>query len=1712
MKKKVLAVLTAMLTFLSIFALLTHVGAQEESADEVAPFTIDVSAAEVSRGSAVSVTFTRDAYDPAVFPESYNDWEYGINLWHNSEDGESLDFNWDWRFISDWTPDGSGHETREALIFTAGLPEGNDYGISGSCWYPGFSGYETDDQGGQQFTLHINEAKMPDNGFIFMVNQQTDEVHLTTNEEFMISAFASGADWIDVFFDWDDNRGWNAHWDGDSFVNCRRDYSHAGTYHLVAQAWYPDFDGNGDPVMGIDEDGAEYHVHHSVETSMMVYVDAPNGSLSFGNIDTPASISTGDGLEITIPMPESAEYMNASICVDEWDWQSNEPLWDEIDRTQGDSLTLVLPAGYLQDCGVAEGDTLRIEAYASAYGYDAADYVIKIPVINNINDTAVIFFEDPSFEDEANIPVNQDIQISVCLNGNDDIKAVRFFDGYGLRGDEEPDEDGVYRSGQSFGSSGSYSLYAMVTFDDWNEEWDGTDTDEREWVFTNVLRVNVESYGVTGPFEISLNSESITRGDTLEVTFTAAGSATNYWLDLWDDIEENNDIFHRYDWDYAWAGDWQEYGAPGQMARTMIISTAALPEGTYHIQGKANALGYEESRSNTVDLHVDEMEGRPDVLFVVDRTEAVTGEDITYSAFAPGADRLIIYQDYENGDWNQECDRDRFAKPVSYSRAGTYTLIACAVYGDEENEEYRFSDPVTVKISAPNGLLSFDEVVTPDFLVEEDSLAFTVWKPNGAKNLEVSVRVEGWDGDIFYDQIDQQDNQDSIAVNMSAENLSEHGVCTGDVIHIHANARGFGYDETDYDRKIPVVGHDSGQAVITFDEDVNMDSEGIGHALVNEDAHVTVRSTDEREIKTIRFYGGYDFWQDEGPNDGNEFHAGVSFGEAGVFSLLAMVTFDDWDDAWDGTDYDGREWVFTNVLKVEIGSNGVTEPFSIQLDRDTVTRGEKIRVTMSISGNATNYWLDGDLGGDWWYWVDEEARVAEFTTVNLEPGSYIIGASAGAPGLENVSSNHVRFTVLPKETSEAQFVIWPDEGEDLLLNQNMRVELYAPGARRVGFALDGSMWHFDENGKYCWGDGESWSDYSNVRWENEGEAGQHSLTAFAQYDDEEEWVVVGEKTVNVVSYGRLSFDTSTLPAYLIEGEDAQFSVRLPEYAETMNVQLHRDYRVGPEDEWDDGWRRDELAEWREWREGELAIDLSGTDLIDGEFIQIDFQAEGIGYERTEEGRRIPIVAASGTGAELSIETHILAEGRVSILKDEDVRWRVTPLEGNEITAVRFFDGLGWWEEGGEITRENHDEWFDGESFFAWTAYHEKGTFSVYAKVQLNGSSEWITTNVITVDSYSNGQTGPFDFTDPGDVTVTRGQLAYFSFTQSENADNYWVEAFGTDDGYSWQPDTFCDGNVVAMATSSLHVGEYDVRGRAGGYGLDWTESDSVVRLTVAEPSDNEVHLELDRTELLTNEGVFVSVYAPGALRIGFEIDGWRQDLEDGEGDYQWGETGESWNCYWENFAGSEPGTIVARACAQYEGNDEWVYSDPVNVTVTAPRGQAAMNTDSIPAFIVAGDGAAFSVPWPEGEDVWYLGYDLRLDGEELDHRDNTEGDEAGVYFEPHSLSAGQHVQFAVWAGGRGYEHNHIEFHIPVVDDVDDLATLVLPGNLVTIGEGAFEGGRFERVIVPEGCESIGPRAFANCEKLVIIQIPDSVTYIAGDAFEGSWNVRVERDG
>ena len=95
---------------------------------------------------------------------------------------------------------------------------------------------------------------------------------------------------------------------------------------------------------------------------------------------------------------------------------------------------------------------------------------------------------------------------------------------------------------------------------------------------------------------------------------------------------------------------------------------------------------------------------------------------------------------------------------------------------------------------------------------------------------------------------------------------------------------------------------------------------------------------------------------------------------------------------------------------------------------------------------------------------------------------------------------------------------------------------------------------------------------------------------------------------------------------------------------------------------------------------------------------------------------------------------------------------------------------------------------------------------------------------------------------------------------------------------------------------------------------------------------------------------------------------------------------------------------------------------------------------------------------------------------------------------------GDNIYTFIWFGQTG-GWSHM-FQAPYIPVLNEYTTLVLPKGLTKVEAGAFENGAFEVVVIPEGCTSVGDRAFANCRNLKIVFAPKGFSNYAGTAFAG----------
>ena len=113
-----------------------------------------------------------------------------------------------------------------------------------------------------------------------------------------------------------------------------------------------------------------------------------------------------------------------------------------------------------------------------------------------------------------------------------------------------------------------------------------------------------------------------------------------------------------------------------------------------------------------------------------------------------------------------------------------------------------------------------------------------------------------------------------------------------------------------------------------------------------------------------------------------------------------------------------------------------------------------------------------------------------------------------------------------------------------------------------------------------------------------------------------------------------------------------------------------------------------------------------------------------------------------------------------------------------------------------------------------------------------------------------------------------------------------------------------------------------------------------------------------------------------------------------------------------------------------------------------------------------------------------------------------------VYNEPNSTGSGLAASFdGSWYASEDGKNIHIQGFITEQFTGIGLPQVKLPASTFYVDDEAFVGNStIQSVVAPDGLQVIGTRAFADCANLKCITLPDSVSYVAEDAFENTPDV------
>ena len=1042
---------------------------------------------------------------------------------------------------------------------------------------------------------------------------------------------------VDEIDDDDDIGEW---WD--ESLSTYKSIGDAGVYQLQARAWYRKQVPGSTPAPDSGDENRSYY-KDSKPIEVTVTAD-PTNTIAFadGDIVVPPVLvyhegteqPTLDDLTVTVQKPANAERFDVQIKVDkngeDFSCTDKDPSPGVIQYTLGGKAMLE------KGIDPRYNNIVRVEVNAYATNYNGAHTWKFVPVVGEaLSDKLTLTVGGKS--DSVSAEVSTDVDLAIAAADGYTIQDVTLYDGEDFRNPEAVN-DQFYENDIDFNDDGTYYVFAKVNLLNVN-------TGAVTAVRTNAVKVVVTSQGEVGPFDISLDKTTVTSGEPVRVTFTQAANAVDYDLDVddrLDDVLGKNDDHWRYDYDWAWADEWSDPDNDGIFTRTAILSTAGLPETEdgYWVSAGAGAEGYRGRGTKEYNLMVKDPEDMPEVLFTVDRDEVLTSEDFTFSVRAPGANKVEVYMDYPSS-WCESRDRSQFSRPISYQNPGTYQLRACAYFDDGRKV---YSDNIeTVTVTATDDPLSFDRVPDiPAYLVCNENgvfasgLSFNVYMPANAETLSVQL----WEDDNYFKDFDQNDAVgNAVPVAVSADELTAQGMRPGDVLYVTVYAGARNRAGASWEIAIPIVASapNNKSATIALEGGLNPDEIPLNKDLT---VRVSPKNTTD-QIQAARFYDGYTLRNNSMRRQGGDYTEGTSYDRPGTYHLFALVTFEPGKDYWE--EGDTRNWVRTEVITVTVlPSDNKVGPFKILLDKDEVVQGEFVRVTFTKSQDATDYYFEDTDNGfdrDDWSW-DEAAdgRVAVIDTSRLNPDDYTLTARARADGYEAYVAESRTLTVNERDGQDVLFEVSADK---VVLSQDLFVNLNAPGAEATCIILD------KNDDDKAWGVEFNSATYTFY---NESEAGEHTLTAYAWYEGDDDPQLVATKTFEVVCNGVVGPVVVTgIPTYLKGDEQESFTVSKPENAEGMNVWIvacnsDKDRETVPGMSW-------------ESLTGDKVITLDASKLKVGnktyEYFRVEAYAYATGCQGSSFGENIRVVPASGGEVATASIATVERDGEVISYNDGD---------------------------------------------------------------------------------------------------------------------------------------------------------------------------------------------------------------------------------------------------------------------------------------------------------------------------------------------------------------------------------------------------------------------------------------------------------------------------
>ncbi len=1084
-----------------------------------------------------------------------------------------------------------------------------------------------------------------------------------------------------------------------------------------------------------------------------------------------------EDLTLTVNLPEHAEGMVMFGDYNDHSAGINE-------ETSDGPINLTIPKDELEPGTVID---FRITAWGA--GYDEVEKYFSIPVISKISNDVNLSLD---VDEDEKILINQPVGFTVSSNTSK-ISGIRLV--YGSYPDDYDNIDNTSYSDEiTFFEAGNYSVIANVMLEG-----------SEEWISTAPVSVNVVSYGMTGEFSIVKVNDStdldnpitVKRGEDVVVECSKSDNATYYGLYFLDVEDELDELGLSHD----------PYHAESD-SNIITLHTTGIRPGRYWLKAYSGAVGYEDMDSdNTFDLIVEDPDiPEGEVLFSLSENAQGTldtSEEFSVDAYCPGAEKIKIYTDYDNDDYSYfgEVEDGVYSGTYSYDKSGTYRLVAVGYRYDEDEGEWVTvgeSEPKTVTVMASTGenLILAPLQPIPDFLTAgEDDLNFEINTPAHAEFMTVFVESENDEG-VFETLVEEETESGTVEVNIPANHLENSMM-----VYVHIYAWGRGYNSASIDKEIAVVG--AATDGITFEASKT-------DVLVNEDIDFTVK-TEESVSEVFIYQGSFESRPD--PDDEGVYHNNWSFDSAGSYVFYAKAKLDTGDDT--------ETWITSAPITINVTSNGNAGAFHItsvngdtSLKPLTVKRGEIVGVEYSKSDHAENYWIeieklseDNEVE-DCFAYGGPNQLISYFGTAELEPGQYRFHAMACGTGYERTESDEFIYLTVTENDLDEGKIFFDVSKTKLNTYEEYTYSVYCPGAANL-------IIYFDYLNDKDWTDGSEGEGYTSEN--SYGGSGTYQLCAEAFDEDGEQ---IAKKTIEMTvesPNGEIEINLpKDLPEYITpDTKTVSFTVDKPENASTMTVEV-----------WAEGNTRSRKdLYYNEGYEGDsLDVEFNTEDIPEGWMVYVSVEAEGQGYETTTEIASIAVVDKISEEVTLTVD-------KKKALINEDIELTVTAADSNaRISEVQIYeDGSGYNQSEDKNPADN--------VYSTTTSFFDPGIYSIYTKVQLEGSEEWLTCQPVAITVTKLGKL-PIESLVlpelPDEICVGKGLS--ISVNRPENAIGYGLGIY-FQEGSAASYDEWDSDESVSLTVEPEYLAQYITEGmtftiklRAYGIGYSMNEVSKEITL------------------------------------------------------------------------------------------------------------------------------------------------------------------------------------------------------------------------------------------------------------------------------------------